>query len=130
MSNEKTRRTPLMNQLLLLLMGAMLVYLVVSFARQVTISHQQKAELNRLEERIRISAAEKIQLEEYLDYVWSSEALDWFGRLFGWGRPDEQIVVPVGLEAETLPAETETLEDGRSPGSPQDAWQELFFATQ
>ena len=85
MSNEKTRRTPLMNQLLLLLMGAMLVYLVVSFARQVTISHQQTAELNRLDEMLRISSAEKIQLEEHLDYVWSNEALDWFGRLFGWG---------------------------------------------
>jgi hypothetical protein len=130
MSNEKTRRTPLMNQLLLLLMGAMLVYLVVSFARQVTISHHQTADLNHLEEQIRIASAEKIQLEEYRDYVWSIEALEWFGRQFGWSRPDEQIVVPYGLEAGAAAPEAETLEDGAEPGSPQDAWLELFFATQ
>jgi hypothetical protein len=130
MSNEKSRRTPLMNQMLLVLMVAMLIYLVVSFAHQVTISHQQTAELNQLEEKIRISATERAQLEGYLEYLWSSEALDLFGRLFGWTRPDEQLVVPFGMEAEVPPPEPRSLEDVNALGSPQDAWQELFFNTQ
>ena len=133
MSNEKTRRTPLMNQLLLILMGAMLVYLVVSFAHQVTISHQQTAELNRIEEKLRIASAEKAQLEAYLEYIWSSEALDYFGRLFGWTRPGEYLVVPFGLQTEVPPPEQvlekEGLEAVNAPRSPRDAWQELFFNT-
>jgi len=130
MPDEKIRRTPLISQLLLVLMGAMLVFLVVSFARQVTISHQQSAVLNRIEEKIRVAMAEKGQLDEYLAYVWSPEALERWARQHGWTRPDETLVVPVGVGTEGPPPEQAISEEGRKPDSPQGEWWDLFFRSQ
>jgi len=127
MTDEKIRRTPLISQLLLILMGAMLAFLVVNFARQVTISHQQSAELNRVEEKVRIAVAEKAQLDEYLAYVWSLEALERWARQHGWTKPNEKRVVPVGVGTAGPPPEQEILEEGRKADSPQGEWWDLFF---
>jgi hypothetical protein len=127
MTDEKIRRPPLISQLLLILMGAMLVFLVVSFAGQVTISHQQSAKLNRVEDKIRIAVAEKAQLDKYLAYVWSLEAVERWARQHGWTKPNERLVVPVGVGTEGPPPEQEILEEARKPDSPQGEWWDLFF---
>ena len=130
MTDDKMRRTPFMNQLLLIIMGAMLVFLVVSFARQIATSQQQATELKRVEEKIRISAAEKAQLEEYLDWVGSSEALELWARQHGWTRPGERLVVPVGVGAEASPPEQESLAEEEKASAPQRAWWDLFYMSQ
>ena len=127
MTDEKSRRTPLINQILLILMGAMLVYLVVSFTRQVTTGHQRTAELNRVREKIHIAAARKAQLDQYSEYVLSPEAADKWARRHGLTKPNEVLVVAFGAGTKELPPEQQILEDGRKPDTPQGAWWDLFF---
>jgi len=130
MNDEKIRRTPFVNQLLLIVMGAMLVYLVVSFARQVTISHQESAELSRVNDEIHQVVVAKAQLEEYAEYIRSSEGLERWARQQGWTRPNEVKVVAVGGRTEEPPRKQEIVENGKKADSPQGAWWDLFFSTQ
>ncbi len=127
MTDEKSRRTPFINQFLLILMGAMLVYLVVSFARQITTGHQRTAELNRVNDRIRVAAARKAQLEEYSETVLSPDALDKWARRYGLTKPNEVLVITFGAGTKELAPEQDILEERRKPDSPQGAWWDLFF---
>jgi cell division protein FtsL len=76
MSHEKTRSTSLINRLLLLLMVVMLLYLMASFARQVTVSREQQKELDRLEQQVEAELAEREQLEAALAHAYSDEAVE------------------------------------------------------
>jgi Tfp pilus assembly protein PilX len=127
MGEDKARRAPLINQLLLLIMVAMLVYLVVGFARQVNSSNQQRAELNQVEERIRAAAAEKAVAEERLRYVLSEEALEFRERQNGRTKPNEAMIILVGTTADEPLPEGQSLELESGAASPQEAWWDLFF---
>lgn len=130
MTYDRMRRTPFVGRLLLILMGAMLVFLVVSFARQIATSQQQTVKLNQVEEKIRIATTERAQLEEYLNWVVSLEALERWARQHGWARPDERLVVPYGVGAEASSPEQKILEEEERADSPQSAWWDLFFKGQ
>jgi hypothetical protein len=127
--NEKSRGTPLINHLLLILMGAMLVYLVVSFARQVSISYQRSQELHRIEQEIDVAVEEYARLQEHLAFIRSPEALERWGRRHGLIRPNEVLVVLVGGQAQSPSTAQLATEEGKGLDSPRDAWWELFFRT-
>jgi hypothetical protein len=124
---DKARGTPLFNHLLLILMGVVLVYLVVSFARQVSVSHQRSEELHRIEEDIALARDEYARLQEHLAFVRSMEALEKWGRQQGLIRSGEVLVVPVGGQAQLPPAVKGATEAGKVPESPREAWWDLFF---
>ena len=126
---DKVRNTPLINHLLLILMAIMLVYLVVSFARQVSISYQRSEELHRIEEEIGVAKEEYVRLQEHLSYVKSTEALEIWGRRHGWTKPNEVLVVPVGGRTESSSAVPDALEESKEWDSSRDAWWDLFFGT-
>lgn len=126
---DKVRSTPLINQLLLILMVIMLVYLVVSFARQVGISYQRSEELDRIEQEIDAATEEYARLQQRLDYVRSPEALERWARRHGWTKPNEVLVVPVGGQAESPSAAQAPAETRNKLDSPRNAWWDLFFGT-
>lgn len=126
---DKARGTPLINQLLLLLMGVMLVYLVVSFARQVGISYQRSEDLHRLEQEIAVAVDEYDRLQEHLAYVRSEEAFERRYRQYGLVKPNEVLVVPVGGPTESTSAAQLASEEGKDLDSSLDAWWDLFFGT-
>jgi hypothetical protein len=123
---DKARGTPLINHLLLILMGVMLVYLVVSFARQVSVGYQRSEELRRVEQEIDAAADEYSRLQALLVSVRSKNALDNWGRRHAMIRQNEVLVVPVGGQSQSPSAELAS-EKGEDVESPHDAWWDLFF---
>lgn len=127
MSHETTRSTSLINQFLLLLMVIMLLYLMASFARQVTVSREQKKELDRLEEQVAAELAEREQLEAALAQAQSDEAMEEWARKNGWGTEGEVIAAPI-RDGEMDPQDSQTVrQDATSGDSPKDSWWALFF---
>jgi hypothetical protein len=130
MSNDRVRSTPLINQVLLVLLGAMLLYLVVSFIHQVNVSRQQLEDLDRIEQNIAVELEESKELERFREYVESDEVIDWWARLNGWGKRDEVVVATVGGSTEPLSPEAQTSpKESASSDAPSDAWWDLFFGT-
>ena len=129
MTDWKDKVWPLFTQLLLILMGLVLLYLAVSFARQVRVSQQRRQEIGNLEGQIGVTLEERTTLERDLQQARSDTAVEEWARSQGWAKADEVIVVPVG--ARTAPSA-----DGQAaprpptvPASPQQAWWNRFFGT-
>lgn len=127
MADRKARTTPLVNQLLLILMGVVLLYLVVSFVRQVGLSRQQREELETLERRIDAVIEEKAGLEATLEYARSDAAAEEWAHRHNMVQKDEVLMVPVGDIVETLPEAEASHEEMVEPPSPRHAWWDLFF---
>jgi cell division protein FtsL len=126
---NKAHNTPLINHILLILMGAMLLFLMVGFARQVGASHQRHQELAQIEQQISLAAEEQVELQKQLDFATSPEALELYARQLGQTRSNEVLVVPFGTGSESSTARDEALDKSDSPDSSRDAWWELFFGT-
>jgi hypothetical protein len=130
MSNDRVRGTPLINQVLAVLLGAMLLYLVVSFIHQVKVSRQQLENLDRIEQSIAVELEESKELERLREYVESDRVIDWWARSNGWGKQDEVVVATVGDSTEPLSPEAQASpEESVSADAPGDAWWDLFFGT-
>ena len=130
MNNDRVRSTPLINQVLLVLLGAMLLYLVVSFIHQVNVSRQQLEELDRIERDIAVELEESKELERFREYVESDEVIDWWARSNGWGKLDEVVVAPVGGSTEPRTPEAQTSpKESAGPDASGNAWWDLFFGT-
>ena len=123
-----------LNQILLILMGILVVYLMVDFGRQVGLSHQRRQELDQIEQQIQAALTERSDLEGQLAQATSSEAVEAWARRNGLTRENEVLVVFFGgpprepsipLLAQGSPfARPEAL-----PASPREAWWDLFFGT-
>lgn len=129
MTDQRARGTPVRNQLLLVLMGIMLLYLVVSFVRQVGISQRRREDHRVLTEGKVVVQEENAALEETLDYVQSNGALEDWAYQNGWARNDQRLVVPVSEDAEPPPASKPDIDEELSSDRPRDAWWDLFFRT-
>jgi hypothetical protein len=129
MIGRKVRNTPLINQLLLILMGAVILYMAVSFVRQIGVSRQRQVKLDKLTQSIGVAQEERVRWENYLEYVRSEPAIEARGRRLGWVRQDQELIVPVGGGAEPSPGEQESVGDRTDPTSPRNAWWDMFFGT-
>jgi cell division protein FtsL len=127
MTDRKAHTIPLVNQLLLVLMGVVLLYLVVSFIRQVGLSYQQREELEMIQQRIDAAIEEKAKLEVALEYARSEAAVAKWGRRHNMIQEGEVLLVPVGDIVETVPEAEASQEEGVEPSSPRYAWWDLFF---
>ena len=129
MASENTRSTSLINQLLLLLMAAMLLYLIAGFAHQVTVSREQQKELDRVGQQVAAELAERERLESDLAQAHSEAAIDAWVHENIWGAEGEVVVAPArGSEMHSDDGQMAP-EDAVSGDSPQDAWWDLFFGT-
>jgi len=127
MINKETRRTLLVSQLLLILMGIILVYLVVSFGRQVAVSFQRGQELDQIREKVSLAEAQNQELHDYLDYAKSDPAAEAWAREQGWAKPGEVPVIIIAPSAVEAPATESPPQE--SPVSYRQSWWELFFGT-
>jgi hypothetical protein len=124
---DRVRKAFPFRLILLVLMGAVLLYLGSGFVCQMSVGSERRAELHQIEQGIEAAQQEKVQLEEYLHYVQSAEAAEEWARENGWAKEDEVSVVLVAPATESPTVEGRTLGEGTEPGSNREAWWELFF---
>jgi hypothetical protein len=118
-----------MNQALLLLMVAMLLYLFASFARQVTVSLERRKEREKVDQQVAVELEIREQLEADLAHAHSSAAVDEWAHKNLWGPEGEVIVAPAS-DSEMRPLDSEMAPEGAERrDSPQDDWWDLFFGT-
>ena len=129
MTERKMRSTSLLGQLLLVLMAGVLMYLVLTFVKQVGVSQQQQQELQRIKLRITSVAEEASALEAALEKARSSEAVRGLALSNGWAQPGEQLVVPVGSRVDPPAALSEDEGEEAGPDVPGEVWWDLFFGT-
>ena len=126
MTERKSRAWPLLTQLLLILMGIVLLYLALGFARQVSVSLQRQQEVKDLDGQINATVEERAVLEQTLQQMLSDTAVEKWAREHGWAKPDQVLVVPVGGLA--APSEEQVVpQESVPPSSPQEAWWNRFF---
>jgi cell division protein FtsB len=127
MTTKKTRNITLLSNVLLILMGAVLLYLGLNFVGQVSVSHQRKEELQQLENQIAAAREAKAALEARLEYARSDAAVEEWARENGLTRPDEVPVVVVAPTVDTTAGKEENPPQDAKFDSPREAWWELFF---
>ncbi|MBN1135898.1 MAG: septum formation initiator family protein [Anaerolineae bacterium] len=127
MIGKEVRRTPLVSQLVLILMGTVLLYLVVNFGRQVATSYQRGQELQQIQEKVRLAEERNQDLHVHLGYAQSDQAAEAWAREQGWAKTGEVPVIVVAPSAKESPE----LEPSQQelPASYRQAWWELFFGT-
>lgn len=130
MTERKIRYIPLLSQFLLIIIGLVLVFLAVSFVRQVGVSFQKREELERVRQRTLAARGEGEELQRRLDYVQSDIAVEEWAREHGWARFDEVLLVPVWAQSEANPEPQEGSGQEATPNSPRNAWWDMFFETQ
>jgi hypothetical protein len=124
---RKTRKALPLSQILLISMGILVVYLVVSFARQVGVSHQRREELRQLEGMVGAALEERAQLEEQLVHTGTEQAVRQWALANGMTKPDEVLVVMP--PSDPVPAVEEVSEEPATARSPREAWWDFFFGT-
>ena len=130
MTERRLRNTPLANQLLLILLAALLVYLVVSFARQVGASQQRRRELQDVQSAIDAVEQDNEELAQYLEHTQSDAAVEKWMRTHGAARDDQVLVVPVGWGEMQVQGEREDSETGAVQTPSRSSWWDLFFGKQ
>lgn len=130
MGEASVRRAPLVNQLALLLMGILIVYLVVDFGRQVIVSRQIQHELAAIEWDIEQAQVRTEGLQRRLAWARSPGAAEAWAREQGWTQPDEVTIDIVAREAAPTPAVEVVAHQELSLNSARDAWWDLFFGNQ
>jgi cell division protein FtsB len=127
MAGGRVRRAFPINQLLLLVMGFVILYLVADFGRQVVSSRQRQEELQQIEQSVQVAQQKTEQLDARLEYARSPQAAEEWAREQGWAKKDE---VPVVILAPVAPESSDVgpapKADGAIPG-PREAWWNLFF---
>jgi hypothetical protein len=127
MVNGTARRASFINQILLLLMGIVMLYLLADFGRQLAVYYQRRQELRQIEAQVATGQQEELALEEQRDYVLSSVAAEQWARENGWAQKGEQTVVIVGQDAQAGLAPEERTGANPDAPSPQSVWWDLFF---
>jgi cell division protein FtsB len=127
---EGARRVPLLNQLVLLIMGVLVVYLMVDFFRQVASSRQRQDDLREAEALRDVALAEQERLKAEASYAQSEEAAEEWARLMGWAKDNEQTVVIVPSDAESPSPEADQAGAKPSAATQREAWWKLFFGSQ
>jgi cell division protein FtsB len=127
MIDGRSHRALPINQVLLLLIGLLLAYLVVDFGWQVVSSYQRQEELGRIERAIESAQDETRQLEARLNYAESAQAADAWAREQGWAKPDEVPVLVIAPSAGSSSTTDGSAQTNSDLFSHREAWWDLFF---
>jgi len=129
MTERSTRKTLPLNQLLLILMGILVLYLLIDFGQQIRISQQQRERLDRLEQEILAAEQEQQQLMDEQAHVQSDEAVEIWARANGLSQPDEVPVVVIAPPGEPAGPGQQNPSQSLSPDQAREAWWDLFFGS-
>ena len=110
-----------------LLVGAVLLYLVVSFVMQIGVSLELQDKVRRLEREITLAEQSNLELDARLQYVSSDAAAEEWARQNGWAKPNEVLVVVLAPEGEGSPPDGPQQGEGVTPVSNRESWWNLFF---
>ena len=129
----KARMARFFSQLLMILVGIVVVYLVMNFGGQVMDSRRQHEEMKESQAQLEVVYAEQKELEDRLRYAYSVEAVDAWRRKHGLVHEDEVAVIIVDYDKALEAPETPVRERPRTtPASipARRVWWDLFFAEQ
>jgi hypothetical protein len=127
MTDRKAHRAWSLRHLLLILMGAMTLYLGAGFVQKVGVSLERREDLRLLEEQIVKAQQDEASLEAELEYVRSAAAAEAWARENGWARENEVAVVVVAPPSAAALSTGEGPRAGLGPLSSRDQWWDLFF---
>ncbi|MCL7452346.1 MAG: hypothetical protein M8467_04790 [Anaerolineae bacterium] len=130
MTDKKAPRAWSLRHLLLIAMGAMILYLGAGFVQKVGLSLERREDLRLLEEQIVRAEYEEASLEAELEYVKSAAAAEAWARENGWARKDEVAVVVVAPPSTAPLGSSGGVRAGLEPSSFRDQWWDLFFGRQ
>jgi hypothetical protein len=133
----KARVARFFSQLLMILVGIVVVYLVMDFGRQVVTSRRLNDDLKESQARLDAVYEEQRELEDRVRYAYSVEAVDDWRRMHGLVNENEVAVIIVDYdeEAPEAPEAPETPVRERPRTTPASiparrVWWDLFFAEQ
>ena len=129
----KARMSRFFSQLLMILVGIVVVYLVVDFGRTVMASQQQHQDLKELQARLRAVYETQKELEDRVRYNYSPQFVDDWRRMHGLVKEDEVAVIIIGSdEAPEAPVPPVRERPRTTPASipARRVWWDLFFAEQ
>ena len=116
------------NQIVLILMGILVIYLAADFGRQVIVSQQKKDGLSQVQAQIAASQEHQAALNAQLEYSQSDAAAEAWAREQGWVKAGEVPVVIVAPGA--LPgSEAQPDDNGSGSGTILKEWWNLFFGS-
>jgi hypothetical protein len=127
MTDRKARRAWSLRHLLLIMMGAMILYLGAGFAQKVGLSLERRDDLRLLEGQIAQAKQQEAALSAELEYMRSSAAAEAWARENGWAREDEVAVVLVAPPSSDPLSSREGMRASLEPASIRQQWWELFF---
>ena len=127
MTERKARRAWSLRHLLLLLMGAMILYLGAGFAQKVGVSLERRDDLRLLEAQIARAEQQEAVLASELEYMRSAAAAEAWARENGWAREDEVAVVLVAPPSSAPLSNGEGMRASLEPSSIRQRWWDLFF---
>jgi cell division protein FtsB len=129
----KARMARFFSQLLMILVGIVVVYLVMDFGRQVVASRRLNEDLKESQARLDKVYEEQRELEDRVRYAYSVEAVDDWRRMHGLVNENEVAVIIVDYDEAPEAPETPVREKPRTtPASipARRVWWDLFFAEQ
>ena len=127
MTDRKARRAWSLRHLLLIMMGAMILYLGAGFAQKVGLSLERRDDLRLLEGRIAKAEQQEALLAAELEYTQSAAAAEAWARENGWAREDEVAVVVVAPPSSVPPSKQAGMGASTEPESIRQRWWDLFF---
>ncbi|MFN2290556.1 MAG: hypothetical protein ACK2UC_05125 [Anaerolineae bacterium] len=127
MTDKKARRAWSLRHLLLIMMGAMILYLGAGFAQKVGLSLERRGDLRLLEERIARAEQQEAALAIELEYTQSAASAEAWARENGWAREDEVAVVVVAPPSSASPSRQTGMRASLEPASLRQRWWDLFF---
>jgi len=117
------------NQIVLILMGILVLYLAADFGRQVIVSQQQSDDLSQVQAQIAASEEHQAVLQAQLEYSQSDAAAEAWAREVGWVKAGEVPVVIVAPGAVVPGAETQPNATPSGSGTMLKEWWNLFFGS-
>lgn len=129
MMDRPARRALPLGQILLIVMGIVILYLLIDFGRLVGVSYQRRKELHQVEQQLLAAQDRQAELQERLAFAQSDAAVEEWARENGMAQPDEMPVVIVAPAAGGSLQQDRVQAESTSPDLFREAWWDLFFGS-
>jgi hypothetical protein len=118
------------SQLLMILVGIVVVYLVMDFGKTVLASRRQRVELKEWKARLDAVYEEQRELEDRVRYNYSEQAVDDWARELGMVKENEVAVTILDYGEAPEPPVRERPRTTPASIPARRVWWDLFFAEQ
>jgi cell division protein FtsB len=126
----KARMSRFFSQLLMILVGIVVVYLVMDFGRTVMASRRQNEDMKELQGRLKAVYEEQGQLEDRVRYNYSEQAVDDWAREIGLVKENEVAVTILDDDEAPEPPVREKPRTTPASIPARRVWWDIFFAEQ